>query len=790
VSAEPIALPSFGPLLKRYRAAAGLTQEELAARAGLSARAISDLERGVKQTPRRETVRLLVEALALPPRKRTLLEATARPMTETLRTTGTAAPALPPHNLPAQLTPLLGRERETLAAAETLGRAEIRLLTLTGPGGAGKSRLAFQVAEDALGHFEDGVYVVPLAPLRDPELLLPSIAETLRLRATPEEPLATSVCAALRERQLLLVLDNFEHLVEAAPQVAGLIAACLRIKVLVTSREPLRLAGELELPVGPLAEEAARELFVRRARAAHPTLALTAADQATIGAICRRVDRLPLAIELAAAWVKVLPLPTLLERLADPLALLTGGRRDAPARHQTLRATIAWSEQLLTPHERRLFRRLAVFAGDCDLAAVAAICGAEEEHAADEAGVLTELARLVEKSLLHAETRVDEADALDGPRFWMLETIQEYAREQLSASSEAEVVARRHAEYYAALVRERGGFGPEQEARDRHLEREMPNIRAALAWARERHEASFGLRLATALGRFWYSHGAFDEGEGWLRDFLALDAAAGEPTNPPIVRVMARYSLILFALDRREYDRAEALAHEGLALARRYHSTDGIGNMLTELGHVAEARGELDAAGRYFEEALAQYQAGGHRGAVGRALSSLGNLARAQGEYERARAYLEQSLAWARERQFAWAIAHGLASLGHVAVEQGDLARARTLYVESLDLFRAMRNPSSLAWCLEGVVAVLVAAGQHERAARLCGAIAGLRQSAGVAEAATEWPPFTQARAAARQTLGEEVFATASMVGATFPPERAITEAITGLRASGHRAAT
>jgi predicted ATPase/DNA-binding XRE family transcriptional regulator len=801
VSAEPLSLPSFGPLLKRYRTAAGLTQEELAARAGLSTRAISDLERGVKQTPRRETVRLLAEALALPPRKRQLLEAAARPMMVPTRATSDLAPALSPHNLPAQLTPLIGRERETLSAQETLGRAEVRLLTLTGTGGAGKTRLALQVAEDALGRFEDGVYVVPLAPLRDPALLLPSIAETLGLRATPDEPLPVRLWAFLRDRQMLLVLDNFEHLIEAAPHVTDLLAACPHVKMLVTSREPLRLAGEHVLPVEPLAEEAASELFLRRARAAHPALELTTQDRATIGAICQRVDRLPLAIELAAVWVRVLPLPDLLDRLSTPLTLLTAGRRDAPSRHQTLRETIAWSEELLSPEQQRLFCRLAVFAGGCDPLAVDAICdlaGKAErvslteraiERAIESAieSVLDGLAALVEKSLLHAGTR---AEAQDGPRFWMLDTIHEYARARLAASGEAETVARRHAEYYAALARELGQFGPQQEARERRLEREQPNMRAALAWARERREARLGLRLAVALGRYWYSHGAFDEGEGWLRDFLALDAAAGEAANPPALRVMARYSLILFALDRHDYDRAEALAHEGLALARHSHDTAGIGNMLTELGHVAEARGDLDAAMRFFEDGLAEYQAGGHGGAVGRALSSLGNLARARGEYARARDYLEQSLAWARERHFSWAVASGLASLGHVAVEQDDLPRARTLYQESLEIFRTMRNPAALAWCLEGVVAVVEADGQHERAARLCGVIAGLRQAVGMAETAAVWPPFARSHAATREALSEEAFDAAYAAGAALPPERVIAEALASMSTTRRRATT
>jgi predicted ATPase/transcriptional regulator with XRE-family HTH domain len=817
VSAErisPLFGSSFGTLLRRYREAAGITQEALAERAGLSVRGISDLERGVRQSPRRETVDLLAVALALPPHKRALLEAAARPMTSA---EPPDALSVPPHNLPAALSPLVGRERETHTAMELLGRPQLRMLTLSGPGGVGKTRLALQVAQDVLPRFEDGVFLITLAATREPALMMQRIAEALSLRSAPGQPLAEQVQAFLHGRQALLVLDNFEHLLAAAPHVATLLAACPRVKALVTSREPLKIDGEHELLVAPLADDAAIELFWQRAYAAQPTLELTEADRDAVAAICRRVDRLPLAIELAAVWVRVLPPNALLAQLESPLELLTGGRRDAPARQRTLRDTIAWSEQLLEADERRLFHRLAIFVGSCSLEAAQAVCGepallgtARRDRSAvpgrqldapiDDIDVLDGLARLAEKSLLNVQMLSDGPRPSSAPlgtargdrsavrlggsavRFAMLETIREYALECLQASGDREDVGRRHADYYARLAADLGWIGPQQDTRDRQLERELPNVRAALEWARQHREPLIGLQLATPLGRWWYSRGHFDESERWLRDFLAIDTSAGERAVPAMLRVSAVYALILLALDRRNYDEAEVLAREGLELARRNGDVGGAGNMLAELGHVAEARGDLDTAMAFFEEGLAEYQKGkqGHPGAVGRTLSSLGNLARVKGDYAKAQRYLEQALAWAHEREFSFAIASGLVSLGYVAIEQDDYPRARTLYREALELYRTLRNPASLAWCLEGV-AVVAADGDHERAARLCGSVASLRASAGAAPTPVVWPPFAQACAAARQVLGEERFTAMSAEGAALPAEQAVDYALNAL---------
>lgn len=763
---SPLFRSSFGALLRRYREAARLTQEDLAQRAGLSVRGISDLERGQRQAPRRDTVELLANALSLPPHQRSLLEAAARPLAQ-----GIAPQITPPNNLPAQLTSLVGRERETRLATETLARADVRLLTLTGPGGVGKTRLALAVAEDLLDRFADGVYLVKLASLRDPALVLDGIADTINLRMTARQPLAEQMRGLLRERRMLLVIDNFEHLMDAAPQIAALLEACPQLKALITSREPLKLAGEHELSVAPLAEDAAARLFAARAQATQPAFELAGAERTVIDAICQRVDRLPLAIELAAGWVRVLPLPALLERLDTRLDLLSDGRRDAPERQRALRDAIAWSADLLRPSERRLFQRLAVFAGGCTLEAAEAICAGDIDGAAP-ADVLDGLARLVEKSLLRVEALPD------GSRFTMLETLREYAMEQLVASGEAEALMRQHAEYYAQVIADLGWIGANQDARDKRLEPELPNARAAMAWALKHDEPAVGMRLATPLGRWWYSRGAFDEAEGWLRAMLALDAQTGSDTTPPQLRGAALYALVLIALDRRQYTEAEAMAREGLAAARNAGDAARAGNMLAELGHVAEARGDLDAAMAYFEEGLASYQQGAEGGAIGRTLSSLGNLARAKGDYTQARDYLEQALAWSRARNFSFATASGLVSLGHLAVEQGAYAHAAALYRESLWLYQTMRNPASLAWCLEGIAVVLAASGAYASVARICGAVTGLRDAANPDADTAEWAPFAHAGETARQALGEASFGEAHAAGRTLSSEQAIAYAL------------
>ncbi len=765
--------PSFGALLKEYRLAAGMTQEALAERAGLSARAISDLERGVNRIPRQETLDLLAQALRLPPRKRALLSALTRPggVSSSMLDSETR----PPHNLPAPLTALIGRETDITRATGLLDRKEIRLLTITGPSGVGKTRLGLQVAEDLLERFDDGVWLVELAAIRDPALVAPSIAQALGLREAAGQAPPDLLKTTLREQQRLLLLDNFEQVAEAAPFVAWLLDACPRLKVLATSRAALHLRGEQELLLAPLGQEAAVTLFLQRAQAVKPDLNLAVESIQAIGAICQRLDGLPLALELAAARVKVLPPAALLERLKSRLQLLAGGPLDLPARQRTMRDAIAWSYELLRPVEQQLFRRLAVFSGGCTLEAAEAVCGeagADTPTAPTETAVLEGLTALIDHSLMGSEA------ATGKPRFSMLEIIHEYARERLEESGEAEALRGRHLRYYTSLAEEAAPIRANQDARDTRLAQEFANVRAALEWARERGETGMGLRLASGCGRIWYFRGMISEAQQWLEEFLALDARAGERAAPPQVRAQALYGASRIALDQGHYDRVERLSREALALAQQADDESGMGNALAILAAVTEARGNLIEASALYEEGLAHSRAAGDTGGMIRILTSLGHLARASGQLERAQGFFEEILAHSRGLGLTWASANALVSLGHLAREQGDQQRALALYREGLALHQRMGNKVWIAWCLEGMAAAFCAARQFERATQLCSFAELLRASAHALRPPAEQQQYDHILARTREALGEAAFHSIWTAGHLLSPEEAIAAAL------------
>jgi predicted ATPase/class 3 adenylate cyclase/DNA-binding CsgD family transcriptional regulator len=605
------------------------------------------------------------------------------------------------HNLPIQLTSLIGRGQEVAAVGHLLQRQEVRLLTLTGPGGSGKTRLGLQVAAELCEEFSDGVFFVNLAPLSDPELVVPTIAQTLGLKEAASQPLLDLVSAWLREKQLLLLLDNFEQVVGAASQVAALLARCPKLNMLVTSRAVLHVRGEQEFEVPPLAlpdikclpdlvtlsQYEAVALFIAQAQAVKPDFQVTTVNAPAVAQICVHLDGLPLAIELAAARSKMLPPLALLSRLGQRFTLLTSGAQDAPARQQTLRNTIAWSYDLLDAGEQRLFRRLSVFGGGVTSEAIEALY----TTLGDEPGlVLDGIASLIDKSLL----RQTEQEA-EEPRFVMLETIREYGREALTVRGEVDATRQAHAAYYLALAEaaEQEWEGPQEAVSFARLEQEHNNLRAAMSWLLERGEAEMALRLCAALWWFWgwsdYIH------EGW--SFLERALEGSEEVAVPL-RAKALWSAGNLASQLLGYfERGEALCQESLAQFRAIGDTKGMGNAVFQLAIVAQLKGDFAAARSRYEESLVLAREVGDKSLVAWALSFLAEIAIWQGEYARARPLLEEGLALFRASGEKTGEASSILCLAIMLFAQGDLERAHAVAEECLALHREIGTRSAEA---------------------------------------------------------------------------------------------
>ena len=686
----------------------------------------------------------------------------------------TSAPLRSPEqhhdNIPAPPTKLIGREREVSMIAQHLRRQEVRLATLTGPGGAGKTRLGIQVASELRGHFAGGVYFVSLAAIHDAAWVIPAIAQTLGVRDHGGQALFTRLVDALQPHPTLLFLDNFEQVVGAASQVADLLAACPQLKVLVTSREVLRVRAEHELAVPPLALPDSAHLldltalarlpsvalFLERAQAVAPAFQLTTANARAVAEICAQLDGLPLAIELAAAHLKLLSPQSLLERLGRRLVVLTGGARDAPLRHQTLRNTIAWSYQLLDAWEQRLFRWLSVFVGGCALQTAEAVCSRAGHR---EAEVREGIAALIDKSFLQRMASVEDVDA--GPYLIMLETIREYGQEALAANGETARARQAHAEYFCRLAEEAAAAlqGPQLVAWLERLERAHDNMRAALRWTLESGEIETALRLSTALERFWVIRGHRHEGLAFLERALAERALAERADVAPAVRAKALLAAARLAIVQSRYERGEALAQECLSLFRQLGDERGIALTLDRLGMAAWRQGHFAAARGLMQEALALFRAQRDHSRVGWSLFTLGLLHTKQGEYSRAGVLFEESVALfkqlgnkrglaAASTQWAGALLvsqadatqaalllqegfalqrevgdqEGIAAssllLGWAALTQGDTAVARAHVEEGLALYRQMAHREGGAEALSLLGHVAATQGDHTSACR------------------------------------------------------------------------
>ncbi|MQA04308.1 MAG: tetratricopeptide repeat protein [Streptosporangiales bacterium] len=782
----------FGALLRRHRLVAGLSQQALADRSGLSVDAIAALERGRRRRPRAFTVRLLADTLDLDDGARQVLASASEP----------AGTSTAPTRVPPPFTELVGRIEERDAVASLLRQDGVRLVTLTGPGGVGKTQLALDVVRQVAGDFPGGVGWVALSQLGDAAAITQAVATSFGVRDAPGRPLLDPLTATLATPDALLLLDNCEHLVgPVTPFVEHLLMSCSGLRVLATSRERLRLPAEIVRPVAPLAvpgdddevdDSPAVALFVRRARQLLPDFRLTAADRPAVARICRELDGLPLALELAAARVNVLSIRQLAASI-DEAGCLTGSRDGTP-RHRTLRAAIDWSYELLGADERRALRQLAVFAGGWSLQAAAATCPV----LADEEQALTVTASLVDKSLAIAVPANGQA------RYFLLFTVRRYALEKLRASGDLDAVATTYARYVTELA-ERAApelHGPRQVDWLDRLDTEVNNVRAVLAWASGRR-TDIGVRLAGALWRYCYLRGRYGEGRAWL-----TTALAGDHTASATALAGAQLGTGVLAFLQCEYDLAAARIEAALRLYREHGDRRGVAESLQRLGSVARERGDYERALRLHEESRDLWHAAGDQARVAESRNYLGfvawltedpdavdscrqtlavfrRLADAEGtawallnlgaavaylgEPDRAERLLRESLALADRTRFAEGVAWSLNLLGVVARRTGRAELAGELLVESLRQHLALGDRWRAASVCEELAAVTVAT-DPARAARLLGAADELRSS-DARRPPVEQPDYEQTVRTCREALGAATFTTEHADGRTTPPD-------------------
>ncbi len=809
----------FSAMLRDLRRAAGLSQEALAERAALSPQAVGALEAGRRRIPRRETVEALAGALALDEKRAGALATAVR------RAPVARLPDESHHELPPATTPLIGRENELRQLVTRLGHPTVRLLSLVGPGGVGKTCLALQVAITTSA-FRDGAAWVDLSPVRDVDLVAATIAARLEVHAAGLTPLPDLLAAHLAERRLLLVLDNLEQVLLARGLVQQLLDACPGLKVLATSRVPLGLPGEHVHAVAPLpvpaagqqdpetiAGHAAVALFVERAREVAPRLAMTDTDTVAVAAICRRLDGLPLAIELAAALVKVLPPQAMLARLiasthtqSGALDLLTAGAWDRPDRQQTMRDTIDWSYDLLSPEEQALFRRLAVFASGCTLPAAEAVCAAPRENL----DVLEGLASLLDKNLL---VQLEGADT--APRVGMLETIRDYAAERLALSGERPRIQERHAAEILAIVLEAEPElgGPRQTIWLQRIDAELDNVRAVLLRSVEGEDTATGLRLSSALLNYWTIRGHFAEGRKWVDRLLAHpETNASEPASQ--ARARAQHVAGRLAYLQGDNPRALAMFEESLALSRLLKDSDGVLSGLNDIGGAVFRLGDYARAAALYEEAMAMRRDRGETRLVAQLLNNLATSAFAQGEFAHGIELSEESLGLLRALDDRYSIAVALTNLGQASLEMGDVhgavracdeglplarelqasdaiarflslggsisrqsgdfGRARRQLAEALALYRDLGARDELWRTLEELAMVALGDRQFERSALLLAAASACYEVAGTVRSPVEQATYDHCATAASAALGIHVFQAAWTRGHALSLEDAV----------------
>jgi predicted ATPase/transcriptional regulator with XRE-family HTH domain len=822
-------------LLRNYRLAAGLSQEALAERARMSTHGVGALERGYRRTPQRETLALLASALALNDEQRRSFEVAA--MRVKVTRPGSSLSLVPRADtttvdLPLALTRFVGRERELNEIAAHV--RDHRMVTLTGAGGVGKTQTALRVAT-ALREGDDAtISFVGFAGISDPSLVVTAIASALGMQEVAGHPLLATLVSYLKNRALVLILDNCEHVIaEAALAAATLLSDCPGLHILATSREPLRAGGEYryrlpslrvpspeaapELRATDAADYEAIVLFTDRARAADYRFRLTDENAPIVAELCRRLDGIPLAIELAAARVNLLSVKAIAEKLDDRFRLLTRGERTALPRQQTMRAAIDWSYNLLAAQEQRVFERFSVFVGGCTLDAAAAVCEGQEVAGQE---VFHLLSSLLDKSLLVVDLEASEPryQLLQSFRQYAHEKLREYAYERVEETDKVADVQRRHATHMLDFAEYAGRqlSGAAQGAWLERLEREYQNIRAALEWASRSNEPAFGCRFVASIWRFWWLHGYFTEGLTWVSCFLdAIKAAPGVVTDEIYGKVLRARVVLLSALGnfdeayqscelaielqrrieddaglaasltsmgiilqfRGDIDRAEHVQQEGLDIRRRGGDETGVATSLSNLASIAFCKNDLARAAALGEESVAIYRRFGHESGLAHALMKLGLVAAAEQNYERAEQIFGECLRMQRAVGDVGSTHYSLANLGRCAHRRGDYDLALKRYHEALDLLDLMANKAALANVLEHLAATIAAVGDPSLGARLLGAADAMRQTIHSPVFPVERVDHEAEVAEVRAMLGPAAFDVQWCIGASNVQERVLEEA-------------